>query len=264
MISDASSEDVFQNLKHIIGRLGYHFRAAKSLVDAAKRMPSLFDQCEVKIVNTLKVPSAPPLKFNVDIQDIVPRMLPAESAGVSQYQRALADMDNKFHVGDLFRKNCHGPNFAPRPHAELVVLEYFYENQLNFLHQDSYIGCSKPACYCCDLYIRHHPGQFVQPSSHGKIWLNWKMPEPSLKTAQHHQRDMINDMVKDIRKAALAQIESRGLCASRYPDSTTGISKSLRTGSDVDSVVCGGCDGRSDRTCLAVSSSHCSHRCCRS
>lgn len=263
MISDASSHNVFQDLKHVIGRLGYHFRAAKSLVNAAKRMPFLFDQCEVQIVSTGKAPRASSLVPDVDLKDIVVRMLPAKDAKVPHYQKALADMDNKFNIGHSFRENCRDPNFVPRPHAELIVLEHFYENQLEFLHQDKFIGCSKPACYCCALYIRHHPGQFAQPSSHGKIWLNWKMPEPSLKTAQHHQRDMINDMVKDIRKAALAQIESRGLCASRYPDSTTGISKTLRTGSDVDSVVCGGTDGQPGRTCLAICVNRCSCRCNR-
>ena len=39
--------------------------------------------------------------------------------------------------------------------------------------EDKYIACSKPACYYCHLYIRHHPLQVVVPETYRKVYLNW-------------------------------------------------------------------------------------------
>ncbi len=43
-------------------------------------------------------------------------------------------------------------------HAETLMMEHFYFNQLHFFGNDRYIGCSKPSCYYCDLW--EPPRQF--------------------------------------------------------------------------------------------------------
>ena len=73
-------------------------------------------------------------------------------------------------------KNYTDPNFVPKVHAETLMVEHFYFNQLHFFGNDRYIGCSKPSCYCCDLYLRNHPGNFEARPSHGNVWVKWCLP----------------------------------------------------------------------------------------
>ncbi|KAF4626908.1 hypothetical protein G7Y89_g11247 [Cudoniella acicularis] len=86
-------------------------------------------------------------------------------------------MDAKFNIQDRLQAQYHDKDFRPRVHAELNLLEYFHMNRLPFVDDDRFIGCSKPACYCCYHYISLHPGGFVRPSSHGIRYLNWRPPD---------------------------------------------------------------------------------------
>jgi OTT_1508-like deaminase len=94
---------------------------------------------------------------------------------------------------------------------------YFYRKHdaLQFFDNDRYIGASKAACYCCSLYIREHPGGFVEPATHQKNYLNWLPPtstpevqEPNSETAIH-ERMMLNSMVKAIRKRTIEQLKAQ-------------------------------------------------------
>jgi hypothetical protein len=58
------------------------------------------------------------------------------------------------------------------PPAEIQVLEHFFANKFSFVGIDPFIACSKPACSCCLLYFRNHPGHFVEPALHHKIYLS--------------------------------------------------------------------------------------------
>ncbi|GAB7351725.1 hypothetical protein MBLNU459_g2312t1 [Dothideomycetes sp. NU459] len=220
----------FRDIRHYIGRLGYHFRAARTLVDAAFAMPCLFVGFVVKTPDVPRVPATPvPFDDSTNLKDIVVRMLPKEEVEKkNHYQECLALMDQKFELEKSFIRNYKSKTLLPRVHAELLLLEHFYENEWRFVADDKFIGCSKPACYCCALYINHHPGQFEMPSSHEKIYLNWRTPEETARTApQHHQR-ILNLIIADIRKDALSQINKQDIRRHWYTDSTTGITAPAR------------------------------------
>jgi len=157
-------------------------------------------------------------------------MLPADQSDrLHQVQETLNNL-RIFDVSTRFVKEYTDKNFKPRIHAELLLLAHFYHRDLEFVNKDRYIGCSKPSCYCCDLYIRCHPGNFVVRPSHGNLWMNWRAPVPPLdddKAAQKHTAKVLNDMVKYVRRDVLFQIESKQPRRSRVPDSTTGISTSV-------------------------------------
>jgi hypothetical protein len=127
--------------------------------------------------------------------------------------------------------------FRPRIHAEVLLLEYFHHLKLEFVDNDRYIGCSKPSCYCCDLYMKVHPGNFVPRPCHGNLWVNWRAPILPIeddKAAQKHTAKMLNEMVKYVRRDALNQLMSKQPRRAKVPDSTTGMSTSIlesRTGS---------------------------------
>ncbi|KAH7021755.1 hypothetical protein B0J12DRAFT_687231 [Macrophomina phaseolina] len=221
----------FEQAKHYIGRLGYHFRAAAHLVATARRLPYLLEGYEIRCVETPPPSRHPPsTDSKTRFDSIVIRMLPFNAKDdVKRYQSMLAHMSEKFDFYSRFMSFYKDPNFLPRVHCEINLLEHFHTKRLPFVDSDRYIGCSKPACYCCLLYIRNHPGCFVEPASHQKIYLNWRPPDLDLEDkdkAQIHQRNMLNSMIPVLRKEALHQISERGSPVEWHPDSTTGVTVS--------------------------------------
>lgn len=173
------------------------------------------------------------------LNGIVKRVLPAESEKVSQYQEELATMDSKFNIQGRLLAQYQDKDFRPRVHAELIVLEFFYATQRPFVDDDRFIGCSKPACYCCYHYISLHPGGFVRPSSHGIRYTNWRPPD--LVNAadigeKNHQRDVMNKLIAQVRLDTLRQIEQRKGPSPWHPDSTTGITCSQNFNGSVAEV----------------------------
>jgi hypothetical protein len=114
-------------------------------------------------------------------------------------------------------------NFKPRVHAEVQMLDLFHSKDLKFEESDIFVACSKPACYCCSLYFRHHPLRPVMPASHQTIHKNWRPPDFIL--GNNTQRDILNKMIEDVRTEALHQIDQRRPNAQWHPDSTTGITE---------------------------------------
>jgi hypothetical protein len=158
-------------------------------------------------------------------------MLPFDSEETLLYQDALATMDAKFHILKRLKAQFQDKDFRPRVHAELNLLEHFHRERLRFVDNDRFIGCSKPACYCCYHYISLHPGGFVRPSSHGIRYINWRAPDLVNETdtqEKNHQRDMLNKVAAQIRLDALRQIEQRRGPSPWHPDSTTGITYSKK------------------------------------
>ena len=244
-------ENDFVRARHYIGRLGSHVTAARTLINTAKRMPSLFDDFEVRPV-PCQASSLPPafLDEEVTLNGILNRMMPRGCKGdeFEELEEALQHMNEKLDLEAKVREAYESKNFQPQVHAELTSLEYFYNNGLDFVDGDRYIGCSKPACYCCWLYIRAHPGRFAEPACHSKIYLNWKPPSPcedeksSSPQRGVHTRDLLHEMVKTVRADANAQIMARSCRRRSHPDSTTGVAASADQGHLQDLPVDGDTD----------------------
>jgi len=227
-----SNANTFLTVRHFIGRLGLHMKAARTLVAATIRFPAFFDDPEIKYLPSPKPAKIPPQMNKLTTLDqIIIRMLPKNDKCVPIYQEALQDMDNKFKIFQLFVEESSRPTFLPRVHAELILLEHFHTHKYDFVDGDKYIGCSKPACYCCYHYICAHPGNFVRPACHNKTYLNWCPPDvvdvDEDGSAAKYQRDVMNTVVGVIRRDVLAQIKSKRGRGRAHPDSTTGITPSV-------------------------------------
>jgi OTT_1508-like deaminase len=228
-----SNEANFLKLRHYIGRLGFHVKAAKTLVAAAKSFPAFFDDFEIEYLPSSKpVESPPPMDELTTLDGIVGRMLKNENTPkVPYYRDALNAMDTKLQIYQRLKNEYRNPAFLPRVHAELILLEHFYKSGNDFVDGDKYIGCSKPACYCCYHYISAHPGNFVRPASHNKTYLCWRPPDivddDAEGSGMKHRRDIINKMVEKIRIDVLEQIEKQSGRRRTHPDSTTGITASV-------------------------------------
>lgn len=218
------SRTVYESIKHYAGRLGYHFRAAKTFSATRKRLAYLFEDFEIKAVDAPPTSTSPPKPDErTTLNDIVVRMLPAnDQERVQLYQSVLALMDAKFQITKRYMDHYTSPTFQPRVHAELILLEMFSTKKLQFLEDDKFIGCSKPACYCCHLYIQCHPGNFVEPASHQKIYLNWRAPDQCQGMPKGHQQNMFNLMIARIRSAVFQHLEKQTSSLGWHPDSTTG------------------------------------------
>jgi hypothetical protein len=221
----------FDMIRHYIGRLGHHLQAAEILVACAPRLMNLLHDFEVHRVPVLVKSAMPPPDHLTRAENILVRMLPAQSSELEHYQQVFADMNSRYQVFNRFLQNYAKPDQNSCVHAEVQVLEHFYAHKMDFVEGDSYVACSKPACFCCLLYFRHHPGHIVTPVSHNKIYLNWRPPDFCTSTGilgPNHLRDILNHMNQEIRKEALRQIHGQIAPKAWHPDSITGITESAQ------------------------------------
>lgn len=235
----------FETVRHLLGRLAHHVRAPKQIIDDFSLLEDMFQRYFVRQVPALpNIPRPTPDNLTT-LVSILKRMLPEGHSALPKYETALLNLDQKVQIHKRVLNQYQSPSFQPKVHAEIQVLEYFYENTLYFAGGDRYISCSKPSCYCCYLYIRNHPLDVVEPASHKNLYLNWGLPllnggvdDPNFK----HQRNLLNKMLETIRREALDQISRQRIGPKVHPDSLTGITPSLSTVSNVELHATGSLD----------------------
>lgn len=223
-----SAEAVGVDLKHYLGRMASTKRASRILVAAGKRQPMLFENYEIQIVTCGQVQGPPKDRVNLSLDGIAQRMLPANSPDLLRLKEALHRLDRTAGLMDLIHDQYRHPNFVLRVHAELALLEAVYAEDISFYDDDKYLACSKGACFCCYHYICDHPGHFVRPASHSKLWLNWGVPVLSDWSAQKIQRDTLILVNKKAKAKAIDRILSQSGARKSHPDSTTGLTMTAR------------------------------------
>jgi OTT_1508-like deaminase len=232
--SGKANSKFFDDIRHLLGRLGEHLKAAKTIVSAALRFPAIFDDLEIR------VRVSPPSRCffqsseGITLDGMASRIFNKDYE-ILHYQEALKGLDqtsNEALLGRLKEECC----FKTRVHAELLLLDLFYWKQYDFLDDDSYTGCSKPACYNCFQYILAHPGNFALPACHNKLYLAWRTPDileenVSAITASKIREAITIKMSSNARAELRRQIDGR--CARKPPqyDSVTGTSSSIQGGS---------------------------------
>jgi OTT_1508-like deaminase len=220
----------WSELRHYIGRLGSWSRASKVLLRAAKLFPNLLHDFHVEYLESPPPIAAPSADEKTNLDNALGRMIPKSETQRLQDVREAVKTFTVMDISADFIATYKDGTFKPRIHAELLLLEHFYHRNLEFINNDRYIGCSKPSCYCCDLYMKCHPGGFVTRACHGNLWINWRAPIPPIdddEQARKHTAKMLNEMVKTVRRDAIGQLLSKKPRRRRVPDSTTGMSTSI-------------------------------------
>jgi hypothetical protein len=238
--SGDSLQAICASVRHHIGRLGLHARSARALASYTHRMMAFLESYSVRAVPIpVKGSGRPPPRKSTNVEAALERMLPMDAPELDVYRQALSLMDEPFKISERFLNNYSDSKNKTRVHAEVQVLHHFDQHDEEFAEGDKYIACSKPACFCCHLYFRHHPGGFVEPRSHHKIYLNWQPPGmEGTKTGKKNQlRDILNLMIKDIRKDALGQMIKGAAPRGYHPDSITGISLSIFAAPELDTIA---------------------------
>ncbi|OCT52304.1 hypothetical protein CLCR_08353 [Cladophialophora carrionii] len=229
-----SQRGIWSDIRHLVGRLGLWHKAIRILVSGTKMFPQYIEGAEVMVVAPHGSAALPYFDDSTDMAKIILRMVPSDPPSLAEeLSAALAEVDAIAGIWDKFREDYK--NIRPRPHAELLVLEHFHSENLDFVADEKYIGCSKPSCYCCNLYMQCHPGGFIPRACHGNLWINWAPPIPlpsiqlgagrsRVRPQQHHTFGLLQKMLVRIRLDLQDQILSRRPRRARLPDSTTGMS----------------------------------------
>ncbi|EXJ59248.1 hypothetical protein A1O7_06680 [Cladophialophora yegresii CBS 114405] len=229
-----SQRGIWSDIRHYIGRLGLWHKAIRILVSGTRMFPQYIEGAQVMVIAPNGSAALPYFDASTDMADVVGRLVPSYQPSLAQELTiALAELDAIAGIEGKFRDDYK--SIRPRPHAELLVLEHFHFQNLDFVADEKYIGCSKPSCYCCNLYMQCHPGGFIPRACHGNLWINWAPPiplpsielgagRPKVRPQQHHTFGILQNMLLRIRLDLQDQILSRRPRRARLPDSTTGMS----------------------------------------
>ncbi|KAI9813828.1 MAG: hypothetical protein M1827_003618 [Pycnora praestabilis] len=219
----------FRELRHLLGRLGNHMRATKSIVAAVLQNPQLLENFSVRVEPSSPSVACPLTAGNVSLDGIVGRAF-SDQDDIRRYRGDLAWMDTKMDSG-LSRRLKEESSFQTRVHAELLLVDLFHRERFEFVDGEKYVGCSKPACYCCYHYMLAHHGGFSLPACHMKLYLCWRPPDirHNVRTAQATKEveDIMNSMNIRLRAELARQIESRAPRRTFQHDSTTGVTPSV-------------------------------------
>lgn len=229
--SGNANGNFFDGIRHLLGRLGEHLKAAKTIVSAALRFPGILDEFEIQ--TRISPPSSCYFQspHTVTLSDLASRIFTKEDE-IMHYQEALEKLEgtsNGALLGRLRQECC----FKTRVHAELLLADLFYWRQFDFLDDDPYIGCSKPACFNCFQYILAHPGHFVLPACHNKLYLAWRTPDileknVPISIAVKIREAITSKINSSIRAELRRQIDGRYPRKAMQHDSVTGTSSSIQ------------------------------------
>jgi hypothetical protein len=216
----------FEQLYKLLCKLGKHVTVSRKLIESAVALPQDFNQgFLIKTVPSSKQQQLPLPTKKVTVEATAGRMFPTSETR-DRFLDRLHAIWNAQEVSDLLQREVPTKT---RVHAELLLLNHFDEQGCNFLDgSDKYIGCSKPACYLCYLFISEHPGRYTLPPSHQKLYVAWRFPDIYSNEARSHERlsvqkAVLMNMTKKVRQDLTTDIESRELRRPYHADSTAGV-----------------------------------------
>ncbi|KAF2171580.1 hypothetical protein M409DRAFT_33007, partial [Zasmidium cellare ATCC 36951] len=213
-------------LRHYIGRLGSWHHSSRTLVSYASERPQVFAEVQITARATPKPIGVPRANETTNLHSVLSRMFTEDEQlelkrGIEILQRLRG-----FDLDSAFREAYADKNFKPRVHAEVWLLEHFYWSDLHFLDDDRYIGCSKPSCYCCNLYILERQDRSSQRPSHGNVWTNWQSPLPQDSSKSLFDANLRSAMISKFKEDLKNQIIEPTTNHGRIPDTTTGLTLS--------------------------------------
>ncbi|KAF7193189.1 hypothetical protein HII31_05415 [Pseudocercospora fuligena] len=216
-----TASNTFEDLRHLVGRLGSFMQAARFLAKNAVRFAHSLVDCEVKSIPALRPISTNPVTVELDLQVLIAKICPW-----LEERNRLSIKDNLETAGPLLQKvrNLVKDGSRPHIHAELQMLQHFVNHDLSFLFEDRYIGCSKPSCYCCAMYMSMHSGEFEQRPCHGNAWLLWSPPLEEGGDLSEESSQIIKTMVDQMNGEVEARIGYGIYGRKRRNDTSTGMS----------------------------------------
>ncbi|EMC97237.1 hypothetical protein BAUCODRAFT_444772 [Baudoinia panamericana UAMH 10762] len=159
--------------QHYVGRLAAWHAAAQRVASSVQHYAYLFQNYEVKLLPRIDPDSPISRTFAGDLEATLRRVLP-------NYQGHAIFAIVLRRLRGTAARSCLNVDrkLVLRPHAETLMLEHFHAHGLVYANNDRYIGCSKPSCYCCQMYFETHPARARTGRFHGNAWIRWASPRP--------------------------------------------------------------------------------------
>lgn len=120
-------------------------------------------------------------------------------------------------------EDCRKKCWKLKEHAEASAARFFVEEDLQFANEDRYIGCSKPSCMCCNLYLECLSGDLERRPCHGNAWAQWCLPRGSLPTDEK-QISILKRMTSRLQSEIAIEISSASKGHAHTHDSSTDVS----------------------------------------
>ncbi|KAJ5726660.1 uncharacterized protein N7483_008017 [Penicillium malachiteum] len=227
----------FERLFKLLYKLGKHVAQCKRLVLATTRLHSeLARGFRIETIDGSPEQKIPLVVRSCGVQNISHRIF-SETAKEQMFLQQLREIYSEEELNRVLAKDLC--KTKTRVHAELLVLDHFEQSQGRFLfEQDRYIGCSKPACYLCHLFISNHPGRYSHPASHQKLYPAWRLPDipvngPNAALRFQNQKTVLELMTRAVRHSLDNDVSTSAGRRMHHPDSTAGgISTLIDIGSD--------------------------------
>lgn len=220
-------QESFAAVRHYLGRLANHIRAPRELVADRMHVSHVLEAYNVYPISHVVCVPKPKPDSHTTLNGVLNRMSKMEDPEKAEVEKMLLYRNTQSKLFETFLAQYE--RCIPQVHAEVQVLEFFYDRKLAFAGRDRYIACSKPACLCCELYFKHHPARMVVPESHRKVWTKWGPPlvENFAKNGgpSNRQRDILNKMTGELRNAAVAELLGQSVGGPWHPDSCTAITE---------------------------------------
>jgi len=174
--------DEWKHVCHFIGRLGAWLKASLFLFENASCFADILSNYEVKIV-----PIGDYTRFSTpqpmwDLQRLLLHTLPTHF-DVSKARLEHLFGQGAWNVANSLLEECEATGWRLKTHAEASMAHFFFVEDRHFVNEDRYIGCSKPSCMCCELYLEALSGKFAQRPRSGNAWIQWRLPGPSPSTS---------------------------------------------------------------------------------
>ena len=216
----------FGRLSLLLCKLGKHVTITRKVVEATVYLRDDFrEPIQVAVLRSAPERGFPLISKEGTVQSILGRAF-SSKAEMSEFKVRLQSLWNPHEIETILSRERPSKT---RVHAELLVADHFFRNNLQFLGGcDRYIGCSKPSCYLCDAYLRNHPAGFAVARSYQKIYTTWRCPdiledEPQAYRFQQVQEQLLLEMITWVRKDLKKEVHSRTPRAAIPPDSTAGM-----------------------------------------
>lgn len=136
--------------------------------------------------------------------------------------------DQYDNIQEEFRRRITGRNFKPNVHAEILLADYIHASKLDFMNDIRHIGCSKPSCVLCHIYLEAHPTRILPLPCHGNLWPKWSPPLFVSASMKQHNAELTRHTLERFQPLIKNFLMNGKIRSQRLPESITGITMTSR------------------------------------
>ncbi|EME39749.1 hypothetical protein DOTSEDRAFT_158281 [Dothistroma septosporum NZE10] len=209
----------WSDLRHLIGRCGSWYRAADFLVRHSPDFRDILQRCSIHGLSNIS--DYPAFNIEQNIRVLLEQVCSLPRPETDNAVRVLSTASGTREALAKVQK--------PFVHAEAAVAKHFSTQDFAFVGSDRYIGCSKPPCYCCQLYMKQSHINMGHKETSGRAWLKWALPnddrEGNEATGTYKLDDskILSDMIDTMKSDVTRSLTHGQYGRKRKHDTTTGI-----------------------------------------